>query len=88
MPVMRVISVTMVDGQEVVGNERATMESINFTQIASFVDRDFVRTNLLGNNLNDRLLRTKYLIAVARSVLRIPRQGSGYERSIEDILSN
>lgn len=88
MPVMRVISVTMVDGQEVVGNEHATMELIDFNQIGTFVDRDFVRTNLLGANLKDRLLRTKYLIAIARSVLRIPRQGSGYERSIEDILSN
>ena len=88
MPVMRVISVTMIDGQEVVGNERATMESINFNQIGAFVDRDFVRTSLLGDNLKDRLLRTKYLIAVARSVLRVPRQGSGYERSLEDILSN
>lgn len=88
MPVMRVISVTMVDGQEVVGNERATLESIDFNQIGTFVDRDFVRTSLLGDNLKDRLLRTKYLIAVARSVLRVPRQGSGYERSVEDILSN
>jgi hypothetical protein len=88
IPVMRVISVTMVDGQEVVGNERATLESIDFNQIGAFVDRDLVRTSLLGDNLKDRLLRTKYLIAVARSVLRVPRQGSGYERSIEDILSN
>ena len=88
MPVMRVISVTMVDGQEVVGNERATIESIDFNQIGTFVDRDFLRTNLLGANLKNRLLRTKYLIAVARSVLRVPRHGSGYERSIEDILSN
>src|SRR5215216_1614506 len=88
MPLMRVISVTMVDGQEVVGNEPATIESINFDQIGAFVDRDFVRTSLLGDNLKDRLLRTKYVIAIARSVLRVPRQGSGYERSIEDILSN
>lgn len=88
MPVMRVISVTMVDGQEVVGNERATMESIDFNQIGAFVDRDFARTSLLGDNLKVRLLRTKYLIGVARRVLRVPRQGSGYERSIDDILSN
>ena len=88
MPVMRVISVTMVDGQEVVGNERATMESIDFNQIGALIDRDFVRTTLLAETLKDRLLRTKYLIAVARSVLRVPRQGSGYERTLEDILSN
>lgn len=88
MPVIRVISVTMVDGQEVVGNERATMESIDFNQIGAFIDRDFVRTTLLADTLKDRLLRTKYLIAVARSVLRVPRQGSGYERTLEDILSN
>jgi hypothetical protein len=87
-PTIRVISVTIVDEQEVVGNERATMESIDFNQIGAFVDRDFVRTSLLGDNLKDRLLRTKYLIAVARSVLHIPRQGSGYERTLEDILSN
>jgi hypothetical protein len=88
MPAMRVISVTMVDGQEVIGNERPTMESINFNQIDAFVDRDFARTSNLGNNLKDGLLRTKYLIAVARRVLRVPRRGSGYERSIQDILSN
>ena len=85
---MRVISVTMVDGQEVIGNDRATLDSIDFNQIGAFVDRDFVRASLLGDNLKDRLLRTKYRIAIARSVLRVPRQGSGYERNIEDILSN
>lgn len=88
VPLMRVISMTVVDGQEVSTDDRVTLDSIDFNQIGAFVERDYLRTNFLGNDVKDRLLRSKYFIALARSVLQVPRQGSGYERTLEDLISN
>lgn len=88
VPVMRVISMTVVDGKEVSTDDRVTLDSIDFNQIGAFAELDYLRTNFLGNDVKDRLLRSKYFIALARSVLRVPRQGSGYERTLEDLISN
>lgn len=88
VPVVRVVSMTVVDGQEVSTDDRVTADSIDFNQIGVFVERDYLRTNYLGNDIKDRLLRSKYFIALARSVLQVPRQGSGYERTLEDLISN
>jgi len=88
VPLIRVISMTVVDGQEVSTDDRVTLDSIDFNQIGAFVERDYLRTNFLGNDVKDRLLRSKYFIALARSVLQVPRQGSGYERTLEDLISN
>ena len=88
VPLIRVISMTVVDGQELSTDDRVTLDSIDFNQIGAFVERDYLRTNFLGNDVKDRLLRSKYFIALARSVLQVPRQGSGYERTLEDLISN
>ena len=87
-PSLRIITVTMIDGQEVIGQENTTIDSIDFNQIGTFAERDVLRTSILGNTLKDRLLKTKYLISLARNVLRVPKQGAGYERTLEDILPN
>ncbi len=88
VPFMKVISMTVVDGQEVSTDDRVTVDSIDFNQIGAFVERDYLRTNFLGNDIKDRFLRSKYFIALARSVLQVPRSGSGYERTLEDLISN
>lgn len=88
VPAMRVISMTVVDGQEVSTDDRVTIDSLDFNQIGVFVERDYLRTTLLGNDIKNRFLRSKYFIALARSVFQIPRQGSGYERTLEDLISN
>jgi hypothetical protein len=87
-PTVRVITITMVDGKEVSTDDRATVDSIDFNEISAFADRDYLETSLMGGNLKDRFLRAKYLIALARTVLKVPRQGSGYERTQEDLLGN
>jgi len=87
-PIMGVISITVVDGKEVSANIRATVDSIDFDQISAFAERDYVETNVRGSNIKDHFLRAKYLIALARSVLHVPRQGPAYERTLEDIISN
>ena len=88
VPVMRVIRITVIDGQEVSTDDRVTLDSIDFNQVSAFVERDYLRTNFLGNDIKDRFLRSKYFIALARSVLQVPRQGSGYERTLESLISN
>jgi len=87
LPVMKVISMTVVDGQEVSTDDRVTVDSMDFNQIGVFVERDYLRTNFLGRDIKDRFLRSKYFIAQARIVLQVPRQGSGYERTLEDLIS-
>jgi hypothetical protein len=88
VPVMRVISMTVVDGQEVSTDDRVTVESIDFNQLGAFAERDYLRTSFLANDIKNRFLKSKYFIALARSVLQVPRQGSGYERTLDDLISN
>ncbi|HSE32672.1 MAG TPA: hypothetical protein VLA93_13960 [Pyrinomonadaceae bacterium] len=86
VPAVRVITMTVVDGEEVSTDDRVTIDSIDFNQIASFVELDYLRTTFLGNDVRDRILRSKYFIALARSVLQVPRKGSGYERTVDDLI--
>ncbi len=86
-PMLKVITMTVVNGKEVSTDDTVTLDSIDFNQITPFTERDYLRTSLVGDNLKDRSLRAKYFIALARSVLHVPRQGPGYERTLEDILS-
>ena len=86
-PVFKVITMTVVNGKEVSTDDTATLDSIDFSQIIPFTERDYLRTSLVGDTLKDRSLRAKYFIALARNVLHVPRQGPGYERTLEDILS-
>jgi len=83
---IRTISFTMVNGKERSTALRPTLNSIDFNEVADFVQLDYVQTSGLGDNLKDHLLRAKYFIAVSRSVLGVPRTGTGYEPSLDDIL--
>ena len=87
-PIIRVTSISVVGGKEVSNDDRSTVNTIDFNQISAFAERDYVRTSGLGGDIKDHLLRAKYFIALARSILHIPRQGSGYERTLEEMLSN
>ena len=55
--------------------EIRTLESIDFNEITSVVERDCLRTSLVGDNLKNRFLRAKYFIALVRCALHVPRQG-------------
>ena len=88
LPVLRVIRITVIDGEEVSTDDRVTIDSIDFNQVSAFVERDYLRTSYLGSEIKDRFFRSKYFIALARSVLQVPRRGAGYERTLESLLSN
>lgn len=83
----KIISITVINGTEVSTDDSPTLESMDFHQISSFAEHDYVRTSALGTNIKDRLLRGKYFIALARTVLHVPRRGPAYERSLQDIIS-
>ena len=85
---LRLIRITVIDGEEVSTDDRVTIDSIDFNQVSAFVERDYLRTSYLGSDIKDRFFRSKYFIALARSVLQVPRQGAGYERTLESLLSN
>lgn|GEM_PF-1489785 len=87
-PIIRMTSISVVDGKGVTNDDRPTLNSIDFNQLSAFAERDYLRTSGLGENLKDHLLRAKYFIALARTILHLPRQGAGYERTLEEILSN
>ncbi|HEX3084989.1 MAG TPA: hypothetical protein VHP99_10730, partial [Pyrinomonadaceae bacterium] len=87
-PTIHIISITVVNGRERSAAFKPTLESIAFNEVADFAKLDYFQTNSLGDGLRDRLLRSKYLIAVARSVLGVPREGAAYERSIGDMFPN
>ena len=68
---LRIKTSTVLNGNELSTSDRATVESINFSQIGPFVTYDYIQTRLLGNKLEQPLWRTKYLIAVASAMLSI-----------------
>jgi hypothetical protein len=87
-PIIRMTSISVVGGKGVTNDDRPTLNSIDFNQLSAFAERDYLRTSGLGDDLKDHLLRAKYFIAMARSILHLPRQGAGYERTLEEMLSN
>jgi hypothetical protein len=85
---LKVIRITVVGDKEVSTDDRVTVDSIDFDEISEFVKRNYVQTSLLGRTIKDHVLRAKYSIALARSILNVPRKGPGYDRTLEDMLSN
>jgi hypothetical protein len=66
---LRIKTYTVLNGNEFSASDRATLESINFSQLGSFVAEDYTQTRLLGNKLEQPLWRTKFLTAVASAML-------------------
>jgi hypothetical protein len=80
------MSFIVVNGKERSSALRPTLNSLDFNEVGDFVKVNYLQTSGLGANLKDHLLRAKYVIAVGRSVLGVPRSGPGYTASLEDIL--
>jgi hypothetical protein len=87
-PTIRVITMTVVNGKERSTTFKPTLGSIDFNEAADFAKTDYFQTAGLGDGLKDHLLRSKYFIAIARSILDVPREGPAYERSMGDIIPN
>lgn len=66
---LRIKTYTVLNGNEFSTSDRATLESINFSQLGTFVAQDYTQIRLLGNKLEQPLWRTKFLTAVASAML-------------------
>jgi len=60
---------TVINGHEMSPDDRATFDSIDFSQVAPFVAHDYIQTRLLGNQIEHPLRRAKFLTAVASALL-------------------
>lgn len=66
----RVETYTMVGGEELTTEVPNNRESITFEDVVSFVRRDFAQAQNLGYHFEDRVLRAKYLITIAKAILQ------------------
>lgn len=66
---MRIKSYIVIDGSEMSTSDRATLDSIDFSQVAPFVAHDYMGTRLVANKIENSLWRAKFLTAVARAAL-------------------
>ncbi|HWP53992.1 MAG TPA: hypothetical protein VN476_07625 [Pyrinomonadaceae bacterium] len=64
-----VITMTMVGGAELTTGLHATLDSLNFSRMAGLVRTDYFRSRNLGDNLQNKILRGRYLITLAQSFL-------------------
>jgi hypothetical protein len=64
-----VITITMVGGAELTTGVHATLDSLNFSRMAELVRTDYFRSRNLGDNLQHKILRGRYLITLAQSFL-------------------
>ena len=69
---LRIKTYTVLNGSELSTSDRATVESINFSQLNAFVAEDYTQTRLLANKLEQPLWRAKFLTAVGSAMLRTP----------------
>jgi hypothetical protein len=66
---LRIKTYTVLNGNEFSTSDHATVESINFSEVAPFVAQDYVQTRLLGNKLEQSFWRTRFLTAVGCAML-------------------
>jgi len=72
---LRIKTYTVLNDNELSTSDRATVESINFSQIAPFVMQDYMQTRLLANKLEQSLWRARFLTAVGSAMLVTKQSG-------------
>jgi hypothetical protein len=70
LPLLRIKSITVINGIEMTPANDATLDSIDFREVRSLVSQDYMQTRLLANKLELPVQRANYLTAVATSVLK------------------
>ncbi|PYT05108.1 MAG: hypothetical protein DMF60_13015 [Acidobacteria bacterium] len=78
-PLITIKSITGVNGKEFTTGEHTRAESIDFVQIAILARQDFAQTRVIGENIENTLFRTKFLIAAASTALNSSPKKPGVE---------
>lgn len=63
-----------VGGKELSTNRRATVESMDFGQAGTFAKTDYILTSSLAQRIDNKLLKTRFLIAAAKGVISLDQQ--------------
>jgi hypothetical protein len=66
---LKIKSYTVINGGEVSSSDRATFDSLDFSQVEPFVQHDYMQTKLLANKIEQPLPRAKFLTAVTTAML-------------------
>jgi hypothetical protein len=69
---VRVISYTMVGGAELTTGEHATLDALTFEGLGVLVRSDYFRARNFGDDIQNKIVRARYLMALARGVLVEP----------------
>ncbi len=64
-----VITITMVGGAELTTGVHATLDSLNFSGVAGLLKTDYFRSRNLGDSIQNKILRGRYLITLGQSFL-------------------
>jgi hypothetical protein len=73
-PRIRVISITVVGGVELTTGYHATLDSLNFQELAELVRTDYFRSRNLGDSIHNRIVRARYLGQSVLNLARPPRE--------------
>lgn len=65
----RIVSFTMVGGLELTAGKHATVDGLSFENLGPTLRRDYYRARNLGDNIQNKMIRAKYLLALALSTL-------------------
>jgi len=66
---LRTFSLTMVGSLELTAGKHATLDSLSFNGLAPLLGSDYFRARNLGDTIQNKIIRGKYLLALARSIL-------------------
>ena len=59
----------MVGGLELTAGKHATLDGLSFENLGPTLRRDYYRARNLGDNIQNKMIRAKYLLALALSTL-------------------
>ena len=79
-PLLRVKIFTVINGKEMTSENDATIDSIDFHEIATLAVQDYMQARLLANKIDQPVRRANYLTALAMSVLS--HRSGGLKKSV------
>jgi len=68
-PGIQVMSFTVVGGAELTTGSHATLTTLKFQGLGEVVRKDYFRSRNMGDNIQNRILRARYLVTLAQSFL-------------------
>lgn len=68
-PALRIVAITAINGKELTTGQATTLDALNFKELAPLVKQDYARARAVGEKIDNKLMRAKFLIAIAGNAL-------------------